>query len=62
MGFIEAREEAGQLVVRGVRRPVRLEEPEQSIGYTGQYGLQRGEAVRGPRSAELCVRESRVCR
>ena len=31
MGFIEAREEAVQLVVRGVRRPVRLEEPESSL-------------------------------
>ena len=34
-GFIEAREEAVQLVVCGMRRPVRLEDPEQSLDLTG---------------------------
>ena len=36
-----------QLVVCGVRRPVQLEDPEQSLGYTGKHGLQRGERVSG---------------
>ena len=43
LGASRAREEAEQLVVRGVRWVVRLEEPERSIGYTGQHGPQRGE-------------------
>ena len=35
-------------MVRCVRRPVRLEEPEQSVGNTGQHGPQRGVGVSGP--------------
>ena len=47
-----------QLVVRGVRRPVRQEECEQSAGCTSQCEPQLGEGVSDPRSAEWCVRES----
>ena len=50
-----------QLVVRGVRRSIRLEEPEQSLGHTGFCGSQRGDSVSGARHAAGCVRESRMC-
>ena len=42
-------QEAMQLVVCGMRRSVRLEEPEQSLDRAGQHGPQRGEGVSGPR-------------
>ena len=45
----------------GVRRPVHLEGPEQSLGYTGMCGFTRSEGVPGARSATGCVRECRVC-
>ena len=36
-----------QLVLRGMRRPVQLELPEQSLGKTELRGPQRGEGVPG---------------
>ena len=56
----EEKEEAVQLVVRCVRRPVRLEEAEQRLGHTGQYGTPRSEGVSRPRSPDGCVREPLV--
>ena len=61
MGFKEARE-AEQVVVRGVRRPVRLQRPEQSIGCTEQLGQQRKRKCFGrtlhrkARVRESCLR------
>ena len=53
-------EETVQLVVHGVRRPVRLEELQKSLGNAGQHGPQRGEGISGPHAAELFVREPHV--
>ena len=50
---LQEQEEAVQLVVRGIRRSVRLEELENSSDYTGQHGPQRGEGFPGARSAGL---------
>ena len=54
------REEAEQLVVRGARRPVRLDEPDQCLGSTGQCGPKRVEGVSGPRPGGWCVRAPHV--
>ena len=43
--FNEAREETAQLAVQGVRRPVRLDEPEQSLEYVGQHGPHRDDGT-----------------
>ena len=52
----EEEEDAVQLVVRCVRRPARLEEAEQRLGHTGEYGPPRSEGVSSPRSPDnlLC--------
>ena len=42
--------------VRGVRRPVRLEETEQSLGHTGLHQPQRGQGVSRAHSADWCAR------
>ena len=44
----EAQDEAVQLVVCGMRWPVRLEEPEQSLDFSRQHGPPRDEGVWGP--------------
>ena len=56
LGLVSTKEEAVQLVVCGVRRPARLEEPEQRFAYTGQHGPQRGAGVSGSCSAAGFVR------
>ena len=48
--FNETLEEAAKLVVRGVRRPVRLEEPEQRLDHTGQNGPQRDDGTLAQKS------------
>ena len=50
-----------QLVVRGLRWPVRLEGPEQSLGDTRQRGPQQDEGVSGSRPTLGSVRELHVC-
>ena len=51
------REEAMQLVVCGLRRPVRLEDLEQSLGHTRQHGPPRSKCYSSTRSAARGLRE-----
>ena len=61
LAVLESKRGPSALLTRSpVRRPVRLEEPEQSLGHAGQHGSQRGEGVSCPRPAEWCVREPHV--